>query len=205
MNFFQNLETSSNLASSENRIETKEVADDILEKKDIARDPGLVVVCISDTHDKHLSIENLPSADVIIHAGDFSSTGTESSILNFLAWFESLPHPHKIFIAGNHDTTLHEDYYTRRGGERFHGSLLRKSNQTALEYSQKCRMLISNFKYGTYLEDSGTILKGILYIQLLKLKALTSYLDPESNFEPITVYGSPWQPEFCDWVRKYLK
>lgn len=63
------------------------------------------LVCISDTHGKHREID-LPLADVVIHAGDLTSSGTDSQLLDFMSWFVSLPHQYKIFIAGNHDFIL---------------------------------------------------------------------------------------------------
>jgi len=60
------------------------------------------IIAISDTHMRHHDLE-LPLADVIIHAGDVSSTGAKEEILDFLNWFSALPHTYKIFIAGNHD------------------------------------------------------------------------------------------------------
>ncbi len=62
----------------------------------------LNLVLISDTHGLHDQLR-LPPGDVILHAGDVSSRGTEKEIVKFLEWFESLNYPHKIFIAGNHD------------------------------------------------------------------------------------------------------
>ncbi len=63
------------------------------------------IVCISDTHNKHKSI-NIPPGDVIIHAGDFTECGNKVETLDFLGWFSTLPHPHKILVAGNHDFYL---------------------------------------------------------------------------------------------------
>lgn len=57
---------------------------------------------ISDTHGKHNQLQ-LPSGDVLIHAGDVSSMGKEYEVLSFLAWFAKQEYEHKIFIAGNHD------------------------------------------------------------------------------------------------------
>ena len=45
----------------------------------------------------------LPKGDLIIHAGDVSSRGLKSEVLDFLDWFGALNFPYKIFIAGNHD------------------------------------------------------------------------------------------------------
>jgi len=60
------------------------------------------LICISDTHNKHEEIE-IPDGDVLIHAGDITEGGTKREVVDFLNWFSSQPHKHKIFIAGNHD------------------------------------------------------------------------------------------------------
>lgn len=60
------------------------------------------IVAISDTHGQHRSIR-LPKADVLLHAGDVGYRGTKPEVVDFLDWLDKLPHPHKIFIAGNHD------------------------------------------------------------------------------------------------------
>ena len=64
------------------------------------------IVQISDTHGRHHLLKNLPDGDVLIHCGDFSDNGTEEEVLDFLNWFIDLPHPHKIFVTGNHDLCL---------------------------------------------------------------------------------------------------
>ena len=33
-------------------------------------------VCISDTHGRHREIDSVPDGDVLIHAGDFTDTGS---------------------------------------------------------------------------------------------------------------------------------
>ena len=63
------------------------------------------IICISDTHNRHAEID-IPIGEVIIHAGDFSASGTRSETRDFLKWFSALPHPHKILVAGNHDFYL---------------------------------------------------------------------------------------------------
>lgn len=64
------------------------------------------ILQISDTHNKHLQLTNLPAADVIVHCGDFTEQGTEEEVLDFLNWFIELPYKHKIFVTGNHDLCL---------------------------------------------------------------------------------------------------
>ena len=62
----------------------------------------LRVVCLADTHGRfsHLRI---PRGDVLIHAGDLTSTGSLPELGVGLAWLGTLPHRHKILVAGNHD------------------------------------------------------------------------------------------------------
>ena len=60
------------------------------------------IVAISATHSRHRNLK-LPKGDVLVHAGDVSYRGREDEVRDFVDWFASRPHPHKIFIAGNHD------------------------------------------------------------------------------------------------------
>ncbi len=60
------------------------------------------VVCISDTHSRHTGLA-VPEGDLLIHAGDISEQGYPAEVIGFLRWFSRQPHPHKVFIAGNHD------------------------------------------------------------------------------------------------------
>lgn len=63
------------------------------------------ILAISDTHGKHPQIQ-LPFADIIIHAGDFCAHGNMVDCIRFFNWFGSLPHKHKVCVAGNHDVWL---------------------------------------------------------------------------------------------------
>lgn len=64
------------------------------------------LVCISDTHNTHHAQPHLPEGDILIHAGDLTQSGTDRELDDALAWLNSHPHPHKLFIAGNHDVAL---------------------------------------------------------------------------------------------------
>ncbi|MDR1895531.1 MAG: metallophosphatase domain-containing protein [Prevotellaceae bacterium] len=64
------------------------------------------IVFLSDTHSQHRSLQNLPAADLIIHAGDVSTAGNGLAVNDFIDWFGSLDYKYKIFIAGNHDCCL---------------------------------------------------------------------------------------------------
>ena len=65
------------------------------------------ICIISDTHEQEKELI-VPKADLLIHCGDLSYQGDRIKILEFVHWFDSQPHKHKIFIAGNHDF-LYED------------------------------------------------------------------------------------------------
>lgn len=64
------------------------------------------IACISDTHGFHRRLD-VPEADILIHAGDFSSLrATVDDLDDFNDWLAGLPHRHKILVAGNHDKLL---------------------------------------------------------------------------------------------------
>lgn len=66
------------------------------------------LVCISDTHMKHLNMPRLPEGDILIHAGDMTGRGSVWEHRDVLKWFKGLKSRYKaiIVIAGNHDFGL---------------------------------------------------------------------------------------------------
>jgi predicted phosphohydrolase len=66
------------------------------------------IVSISDTYGLHFGIK-IPDGDVLVHAGDFCSDGNMRDAMNFMRWFNTHPHKHKIFCAGNHDWICEKD------------------------------------------------------------------------------------------------
>jgi Icc-related predicted phosphoesterase len=66
------------------------------------------IVLISDTHGLHRQLE-VPSGDLLIHAGDFTFYSKPPSIISdFNNWLGSLPHRHKVVVPGNHEYILEE-------------------------------------------------------------------------------------------------
>lgn len=65
------------------------------------------ILHLSDTHNCHHRLRELPEADVAVHSGDFCMVGTEEEAIDFMNWFCDLPYKHKIFICGNHDDCLY--------------------------------------------------------------------------------------------------
>lgn len=72
---------------------------------------------ISDTHTFHnlLTIPN--DIDMVIFSGDCSNPQNpyqnEPEVRAFIDWFSKLPIQHKIFVAGNHDTSIEKGLVTK--------------------------------------------------------------------------------------------
>lgn len=75
------------------------------------------IICISDTHNRHREL-NLPSGDLLIHAGDFTDFGRPDEITDFINWFSQLDYTHKILIAGNHDLILFPSLVNQLDGNK---------------------------------------------------------------------------------------
>jgi hypothetical protein len=63
---------------------------------------ALRIVVISDTHSRHRHLV-VPAGDILVHAGDLTARGTLEELQAFDQWLGTLPHAHKLVIAGNHD------------------------------------------------------------------------------------------------------
>lgn len=60
------------------------------------------IVFVSDTHGRHQHTR-VPDGDVLVHAGDVTLDGSLEGVEDFDRWLGTLPHKHKVVIAGNHD------------------------------------------------------------------------------------------------------
>lgn len=60
------------------------------------------IVAVADTHLFHKTLP-VPPGDVFVHAGDFCRRGTLQELARAAEWIQSLPHKHKVVVAGNHD------------------------------------------------------------------------------------------------------
>ncbi|MEM7033414.1 MAG: metallophosphatase domain-containing protein [Chloroflexota bacterium] len=94
----------------------------------------LRIVAISDTHGQHQGL-HIPDGDVLIHAGDLTSHGSLSEVMAFNEFLGTLPHPHKIIIAGNHDFCFEQE-------------------------PTQSQALLTN---GTYLQDKAITIDGIKF------------------------------------------
>lgn len=77
------------------------------------------ILFISDTHGFHRQIDKnyVRGIDMIIHAGDATNDGSptlnHNEMLDFIDWYEYLPVKHKVFVAGNHDTSIFYKHFTK--------------------------------------------------------------------------------------------
>eukprot|EP00930_Biecheleria_cincta_P084921 TRINITY_DN74341_c0_g1_i1.p1 TRINITY_DN74341_c0_g1~~TRINITY_DN74341_c0_g1_i1.p1 ORF type:complete len:317 (+),score=38.87 TRINITY_DN74341_c0_g1_i1:26-976(+) len=159
------------------RVEVVPLVGGYLSESDVGADapraPGTVrVVCISDTHSHHQCEGHthpppaVPAGDILVHAGDFSYGGKRAEVESFVSFLDAQPHATKIVIAGNHDITLHAQFYDACDRSRF--------GHASKEDCEELRALLE--AHCTYLEDKLVESHGL------------------------KIYGSPWQPEFCDWA-----
>jgi hypothetical protein len=86
------------------------------------------IVHLWDTHMLHRRLD-VPTGDVLVHSGDFSGEGTLDDYTDFFSWLDSMPHKHKLLVAGNHDALFQQ-----------FAKMIRKHVPKSI----------------TYLEDSGT-------------------------------------------------
>lgn len=73
-----------------------------MSSESIGMSEPLKIVCLSDTHGLHAGLK-VPPGEILIHAGDHCNRGTKGEIKDFNRWLAQLPHPTKLFVAGNHD------------------------------------------------------------------------------------------------------
>jgi Icc-related predicted phosphoesterase len=70
------------------------------------------ITFLSDTHTKHRLVNSfLPGGDILIHAGDFMSSGySPGEAESFFSWYDGIEnYETKILISGNHDRIMEND------------------------------------------------------------------------------------------------
>lgn len=78
---------------------------------------------ISDTHTYHDLLRVPDGIDMVIHSGDCSNPrdpyNNEPEVRNFIHWFKGLPIKHKVYVAGNHDTSIEKKLVTKKDFEDY--------------------------------------------------------------------------------------
>lgn len=72
---------------------------------------------ISDTHTFHELLQIPEGIDMVIHSGDCSNPrdpyNNEPEVRGFIDWFSSLDIKYKVYVAGNHDTSIEKGLVTK--------------------------------------------------------------------------------------------
>ncbi|KAG9029675.1 hypothetical protein FRB95_005016 [Tulasnella sp. JGI-2019a] len=135
-------------------------------------------VCLSDTHSQRFQV---PLGDVLLHSGDLTSLGKVRDFIATTEWLRDLPHRTKIIIAGNHDLTLHKEWYAREG-YNFHPF----GPQNVDTVSELVKGSASKDARIVYLED-----------EVYEFQA-------KEGGRRWSVYGCPWTPWFGGWAFNYF-
>ena len=108
---------------------------------------------ISDIHNKQ-NVLKLPSANLLLVAGDMTSMGTYEELSNFANFLSSQKTKFDsiIVVAGNHEVTIDTDFFNKTGKKYFP-----KNSIDPL----KAKSILAHNSDFIYLEDSGTEYKGV--------------------------------------------
>lgn len=114
--------------------------------------PTLKVLCVSDTHCYEGKMPHpLPNADLMIHAGDFTTMGRFDEITQFQEWTNQLLKEgivrHVIFVMGNHEKSM--DLSAKIPAVR--------SQQEAMKKA------VTERENVTYLEDGACEFEGVTF------------------------------------------
>jgi len=89
---------------------------------------------ISDTHTYHKLLTIPEDIDIAVFTGDCSNPrdvyANEPEVRDFLEWYGSLPIPHKIFIPGNHDTSVERGLVPKELFEHYNIHILENEHIT---------------------------------------------------------------------------
>jgi Icc-related predicted phosphoesterase len=88
------------------------------------------LVAMADTHGQHARLD-VPDGDILVHAGDLTGRGTRSELARVAEWLRSLPHRHKVIVAGNHDFAFQRTPEEARA--LFHGLTYLEDEAVTLE------------------------------------------------------------------------
>jgi Icc-related predicted phosphoesterase len=150
----------------------------------------------------------LPKANILLHAGDLTKVGYRVEHEAMIAMLQDADAELKLVIAGNHDITLDEEYFTSFGYTRHlrpehlgsESILLADDNFHDVRQSRK-PTTDQLRAYARSIKDLWTCdaarSAGIIYLE----EGMHSFtLSTGAKF---TVYASPYQPEFYRWAFAY--
>ena len=130
---------------------------------------------ISDTHGFHDQLNIPEGIDLVIHTGDCSNRmdpyTNEPEVRQFIEWYEQVPIPNKIFIPGNHDTSIERNLIK---GSNFisAGIHLLNHDWISIELNSGWQSLANSDKVGSTVVPSKSI----------------------------KIFGSPYTPTYGQWA-----
>ncbi|KAJ5893796.1 hypothetical protein N7495_005487 [Penicillium taxi] len=179
------------------------------------------ICMISDTHSNSPTHEYqtnnpyrvpLPKANILLHAGDLTKVGYLSEHEETVSMLKVADAELKIVIAGNHDISLDEEYFTTFGYRR-HRKPIRLGLSDLLPDTEEDKPLMTKID-GNIVPHEENIKDYVrrakdLYTNQAARDAGIRYLEEGvhtftlSTGAKFTVYSSPYQPEFCRWAFGY--
>ena len=108
---------------------------------------SIKIACISDTHNRTVTV---PEVDLLLHAGDFTSTGSARQVILALDNIKHLSKSTKFAIPGNHELCSEQN----------------PSKEISLFAQYGWELLINQL----------------------------------TTFNDLVIFGSPIQPNFCNWA-----
>ena len=130
-----------------------EVGNSDIDPQENVESENVKIVCMSDTHSTIVDNQfEVPDGDIFIHAGDFTRYGLPSEVEQFNTWLGTLPHRHKVVIAGNHELSFDPDTYEE--AEEY----MKQVGEDADRKVDEIKGLLTNC---VYLEDNSIEILGI--------------------------------------------
>lgn len=147
------------------------------------------LLLLSDTHNTpphpppspHPYRHPLPKANILIHAGDLTTTGKLTEHKTTLSVLKSAPAELKLVVAGNHDITLDEKYYAAVPATSYRVRAGREDTAAIKQLYTSAEAYEAGIRYLTEGTRSFTLGTGA----------------------KVTVYASPYTPAFCGWAFAY--
>ena len=154
------------------------------------------IICLSDTHNQHEHL-SVPNGDILIHAGDITSTGEREDFIKFNDWLGRLPHKHKIVIAGNHDFYAENYPEETKIKPRLHvfGHIHEAYGQTQIidtQYVNASVVGLNNF-VGKSKLMKWLFKKAVSAYQIVKFIRKNIFKTPVEKLTPKSLVGLSWR------------